>query len=158
MSHMIREYTKDDVESVKACIVELQEFERMIDPHRLKGMEVAQKYLEHLVEIGNQNRGKVFVVEINGDIVGMISVYIEEDKKHFRKTQKFAHISDLIVLPEYSNKGISKELLEKAEEYAKLKHVTTIETAVLAKHAEGIDSFQRNGYHNFEIVLRKHLS
>lgn len=158
MSQTIRAYTKDDVESIKACLIELQDFERMIDPRRLKGIEIAHEYLEHLMEIGAQNKGTVFVVEIDGNIVGMISVYIEEDKKHFRKAQKFAYISDMIILPEYTDKGISKELLGKAEEYAQSKNVSSIQTSVLAKHTEGIDNFQRNGYHNFEIILRKNFS
>ncbi len=158
MNHIIREYTEADIEGIKQCIVDLQDFERMLDSHRLKGIEVAHDYLEHLMSLGKQNRGKVFVVEINKEIVGMISVYIEEDIKQFRKVRKYALISDVIILPEYNDKGIIKELVTKAEEYAVSKKVNTIQTTVLAKHADHIDGFQRNGYHNSEIILRKHLS
>ena len=158
MTHTIREYTQDDVESIKQCLIDIQDFERMLDPNRLEGIEVAQNYLEHLLSLGKQNAGNVFVVEVDSEIVGMISVYIETDMKHFREKRSYAYISDVIILPEYSDKGIMKDLLTKAEEYAISKKVTTIQTSVLAKHSEHIDGFQRNGYHNAEIILRKNLS
>ena len=157
MLHVIRKYTKEDVEGIKKCLIELQDFERIMDPNRLQGMEVAHEYLEHLLEIAQQEKGNVFVVEINGNIVGMISVYIEKDHKHFRKVHTFAYISDIFVLPEYRNQGIIKELIEKAEEYAKSKNVHMIQTAVLSDHDENIEGFQRNGFHNFEIILRKQI-
>lgn len=155
--HIIREYTKHDIESLKKVIVELQEFERLMDPHRLAGIKVAHAYLEHLLALCERGVGKIYVVEIKDEVIGMISVYIEEDKKHFRKAQKFAYISDLIILPEYKDRGIAKELFEKAEEYAKSKHVSTIQAAVLHEHKEGINEYLRNGFHTFEIVVRKHI-
>lgn len=158
MNHIIREYTKDDVEGIKQCLVEIQEFEKMLDPNRLSGIAIAHEYLEHLLQVSRQEKGKVFVVEINNEIVGMISVVIETDMRHFRKAGKAAFISDVIILPEYKDKGIMKELLEKAEEYAKGKEVKVIQTAVLSKHAEGIDGFTRNGFHTYELVLNKKIS
>lgn len=157
MTHTIREYTNQDVEGIKVCIVELQEFERMMDPHRLEGIKVAHEYLEHLLEMCEAGHGKIFVVEIDSNIVGMVSVYIEEDHKHFRKARRFAYISDLIVMKEYQDQGITKELLEKAEEYAKSKNVTTIQSSILKGHEEALAGYLRNGFHEFEIRVRKHL-
>ncbi len=57
MSHIIREYTQADIEGIKECLVELQDFERLMDPSRLKGMEVAQEYLEHLLKICKDENG-----------------------------------------------------------------------------------------------------
>lgn len=157
MSHIIREYTNQDVEGIKSCIVELQEFERLMDPHRLEGIKVAHEYLEHLLEICEAGHGKIFVVEIDENIVGMISMYIEEDKKHFRKTHRFAYISDLIVMKEYQDQGITKELLEKATEYATSKNVSTIHASILKGHEESLAGYLRNGFHEFEIRVRKHV-
>lgn len=157
MTHTIREYTNQDVEGIKACIIELQEFERLMDPHRLEGIKVAHEYLEHLLEICEAGHGKIFVVEIDENIVGMVSVYIEEDKKHFRKARRFAYISDLIVMKEYQDKGITKELLEKVEAYALSKEVSTIQASIVKGHEEALSGYLRNGFHEFEIRLRKHV-
>lgn len=157
MSHIIREYTNQDIEGIKQCLIELQDFERLMDPHRLEGIKVAHEYLEHLLELCEAGRGKIFVVEINGNIVGMISVYIEEDKKHFRKVKRFAYISDLIVMEEYKDQGIIKELLLKAEAYAQSKKVHSIHASILKNHEEAANGYLRNGFKEFEIVVRKPL-
>lgn len=157
MAHIIREYTNQDVEGIKQCIIELQDFERMMDPHRLEGIKIAHEYLEHLLELCEAGRGKIFVVEIQGNIVGMISVYIKENKKHFRKSKSIAYISDLIVMNEFKDQGIIKELLGKAEAYAKSKNVQSMQASILKNHDEGLTGYLRNGFKEFEIVVRKQL-
>jgi GNAT superfamily N-acetyltransferase len=157
MSHIIREYTQQDVDAIKKCIVELQNFEQMMDPHRLDGMEVAHDYLQYLLDTCKGEEGKIFVVEINEAIEGMIAIVIEHHPKHMRKVQRHAVITDLIIMPEHRGKGISKELIAKAEEYAKSKNVNVIQTHILAKHTEGMTNFLRNGFSEFEIVLRKRV-
>jgi len=155
MSHSIREYTHHDVAGIESCLIELQEFERLIDPDRLEGIKVAEEYLKHLLSLCEAGHGKIFVVEINEEVVGMISVYIEDDKKHFRKKHRFAYISDLIIMKEYQDKGITKELLERAETYAASKNVTSIHASILKGHEEGLAGYLRNGFHEFEVRVRK---
>ena len=156
--HTIREYTHNDVEDVKKVLTELQEFERMLDPHRLQGLEIAHEYLSHLLKLCEESKGKIFVVEVHSEVVGMISVYIEEDARHLRKAKKYAYISDLMVLPQYRSEGVTKELLSAAEDYARSKNVHTIQAAVLSEHKDGLSGYSHNGYHQFEIVVRKHLN
>ncbi len=156
--HTIREYTHNDVEDVKKVLTELQEFERMLDPNRLQGLEIAHEYLAHLLKLCEESRGKIYVVEVNNEVVGMISVYIEEDTKHLRKKRSYAYISDLMVLPQYRSEGVTKELLAAADEYARTKKVDTIQSAVLMEHKDGLSGYTHNGYHQFEIILRKHLN
>lgn len=156
-NHIIREYTHQDVNDIKECLVMLQDYEKLLDPHRLQGIEIAHEYLEHLLHLCENDKGKIFVVEIKGEVIGMVSVLIVEDKKHLRKTKRFAQISDMIIMPKYRGKGISKELLEKAEVYAKTKKVEYVEVRVLHKNPEESKNYLRNGFHEFEVVLRKHV-
>jgi len=153
--HIIREYTHADIDAIKQCIEELQEYERLMDPHRIEGVKIAHDYLEHLLKLCEQGVGKIFVVEINNEVVGMISVYIEDDKKHFRKAHRFAYISDLIVMKEHKNDGVVKELLETAEAYARTQKVSTIQASILKKHEEGLQGYLRNGFQEWEIRVRK---
>ncbi|CAN5213176.1 hypothetical protein BH09PAT2_BH09PAT2_10470 [soil metagenome] len=156
--HTIREYTNHDVDDVKKILTELQEFERIMDPQRLHGLEVAREYLQHLLTLCDESRGKIFVVEVENEVVGMVSVYIEEDTKHMRKTRKYAYISDLMVLPQYRSEGVTKELLAAAESYAKSKNINVIQASVLSEHKDGLAGYTHNGFSQFEIVLRKHIS
>jgi ribosomal protein S18 acetylase RimI-like enzyme len=155
MTHSIREYTNADIDGIKECLIELQDFERLMDPNRLKGMEIAHEYLEHLLKVCTEGKGKLFVVEIDGSIIGMISIYIEEDTRHIRKSKKFATITDLIVLPEYRGRGIMKELVAKAEEYVAEKGIKTVYAHVVAENHGLVEGFARNGFKRFEVVLKK---
>jgi len=157
MNHHIRPFTPADVEDIKSCLIELQDFERLMDPHRLEGLHVAHEYLQHLLDLCHDEKGMIFVAEKNKSIIGMISVYIEDDHKHFRKMRTFAHIADLIVMKERKDEGVVKDLLAKAEEYAKSKHVSSIQATILHEHAEGLAGYLRNGFHEHEVVVRKHL-
>lgn len=153
--HAIREYTHEDIDGIEQCLIELQEYERLIDPHRLEGIKVAHEYLEHLLHLCTEGIGKIFVVDIGEDIVGMISVYIESDKKNFRKSHRFAYISDLIVMKEHQSDGVIKDLFQKAEEYAQSQHVSTIQASILKSHEESLKGYLRNGFHEWEMRVRK---
>ncbi len=158
MSYIIREYTNHDVESITSCLVELQEFEQLMDPKRLKNLRIAEEYLQHLLELCKQGKGKIFVVEVNHEVIGMISIYIDHHLRGLKYKEKGAVISDLMILPEYRERGIAKELLERVEEYAKSQQVDYLQSHLFIKHLDGIDLFERNGYHRHEISLRKDLS
>ena len=70
---LIREYRSEDNQQVEACFIELQEFERQIEPRRIEGKVVAKKYLQHILDKCAQTQGKVFVLEAHNKIVGFVS-------------------------------------------------------------------------------------
>lgn len=157
MDCVIREYTKEDVAQIKECLIELQDFEKIIDPHRLEGIHIAEDYLQHLLRLCGYGKGKIFVAEKNGEIIGMIAIFIEEDKKHFRKSKRFAHISDLMILQRFQDKGIAKDLIKQAEDYAKSQNITTIHVPMLARDHNYLNTYLHNGFHGYEMTLRKHI-
>lgn len=157
MNHVIREYTEDDVSAVKQCIVELQNFHGLIDPHRLESMSIANEYLEKLLKKCSKEQGKILVVEINQTVVGMIAVMIEEEMNMYRRLKRHAIITDLFILPEYRGRGISKDLLKAAEKYAAHKGLKVIEASVLLNNGKALRSYTRNGFEEMEIILRKKI-
>lgn len=157
MSHIIREYTHSDIDAVKKCLTDLQDFHHMIDPHRLTGIEVANEYLEKLLAKCEANKGKIFVVEENEGVVGMVAVIIEENKVNKSRLKRHALITDIIILPEYRGRGISKELIATAEEYARSKDVQVIQASILLYNSKALKVYTRNGFTEHEIILRKLL-
>jgi len=157
MTHLIRKYTREDTEGIKKCLIELQDFERLMDPKRLEGVRVAHEYLEHLLSLCENGNGTIFVVEINCEVVGMVSVYIENDLKRFRTNHKFAYISDLIVMKEHKSDGVIEDLFDAAEKYVKSKNVNSIQASVLKNHDESLSGYLRNGFSEWEIRVRKTL-
>src|SRR5688500_2705838 len=63
--HMaVREYcAPDDLPAVRMCLIELQEFERALDPRVPPGATIADAYLDGLFRRCDQLAGQLFVAE-----------------------------------------------------------------------------------------------
>jgi hypothetical protein len=77
MIHVVREYQPgQDTPSLRDCIVELQEFERTIEPALPAGTAMADAYLTYILGRCSEYYGKVFVAEVDRRVVGFVSMPI----------------------------------------------------------------------------------
>lgn len=83
MRHVIREYQPEhDTPRLHECVVELQEFERTIEPALPAGTTMADAYLAYILERCREYHGKVFVAEVDDQVVGFVFAMEKADKKH----------------------------------------------------------------------------
>jgi hypothetical protein len=76
MRSNIREYRPEcDAQGVRECFIELQNFERSLEPELLEGHVIADAYLAAMFARGDESAGKVFVAEVNGAVIGFVSVW-----------------------------------------------------------------------------------
>lgn len=157
--HTIREYTNHDIKSIHSLIEEMQAFEQFLDPKRIRTLEAAEAYLRDLLEKTSHGKGKLLVVEINGEVVGMISVFIEKDyDKHVVDITEYGIITDLIILPEHKNEGVAKDLLKAAEEFIMSRGIDHMFVRVLANHKELLSTYHRHSFKQYETILVKKIS
>ena len=71
---MIREYLATDARAIEACIVELQDYERRIDPRLRPGSSMAAEYLAQTLARCNDYTGRVFVAECANVVAGFTTV------------------------------------------------------------------------------------
>jgi hypothetical protein len=71
----IRAYQSEDQERLEACILELQNFEHVLEPDRVEGTRIVARNREDLLAIVRQNRGQIFVAEMNAEVVGFVCVF-----------------------------------------------------------------------------------
>jgi ribosomal protein S18 acetylase RimI-like enzyme len=116
--------------------------------------EIANEYLHNLLKTCEKNNGKIFVAEDGGKIVGMIAVVIHNQHD---KLKPHGAITDLIVLPEYRDKGVGKNLINKAEKYIKDSGIDIIQASILSPLIKAQHMYTRNGYEEYEMILRKRL-
>src|SRR5438093_1255349 len=110
---MIRGYDPADRQHLRLCVVELQDFERQIDPALPAGEQMADAYLEFLFERCARWCGQIFVAEIDRAIVGFVGVLTRVPPEvPDESPAEYAYISDLVVLPSYRRRGIGRALLE----------------------------------------------
>lgn len=156
---LIREYVEEqDSAQVEECFIELQDFERRIEPRRVEGKLVAKKYLKYMFEKGEQNAGKVFVLEADGRIVGFVSVWGRVKQNGLvNEESEVAYISDLVVLAAYRGQGFGRLLLRRAEDYALSLGATLLSLGVLAENTGARRLYNDYGFQEKQVEMFKPL-
>lgn len=153
----IREYRPEDAQQVEKCFVELQDFLHRLEPTVLEG-KAAKKYLDYMFASCAETQGKVFVAEVDNQIVGFVSLWVKVKSEALdEEPAEYAFISDLVVLPAYRGRGLGRALLQKAEEYALLQGATTLKLEVLARNTVATEVYKNHGFHKYQILLVKSL-
>jgi ribosomal protein S18 acetylase RimI-like enzyme len=154
---MIREYEPSRHRGqLRVCVVELQDFERGLEPTLPKGEAMADRYLAHVLDRCAGAAGRIFVAEEDGAVVGFVGVLArvvpEPDE-----AQAYAYVSDLVVLPAYRRRGIGRALLERAEAYARGEGARVLRVGVLAKNEAAAGLYRSLGFGDYTIQLNKPL-
>jgi ribosomal protein S18 acetylase RimI-like enzyme len=156
---VIREYRPADGSQIEACLVELQEFERLIDPNLAEGHTMAKSYLARMFARCSETLGKVFVAEFDGRLVGFISIWARVKSDSLEEQDfEYAYISDLVVLADYRGRGIGRALLRRAEEHSVMQGATMLKVGVLADNSVARRLYHDAGFQEYEVILVKHLS
>ena len=154
----IREYRTEDAEAVERCYVELQDHERRMEPLRAEGRAVVKKYLAHLFSLFEEKRGKIFVADEGGSVVGFVCVFARATGDALINVQsEFAYVSDLVVLADYRGRGVGLALLREAEAFAVREGATLLKLSVMAKNTPARELYRRNGFDDFEVSMLKVL-
>jgi ribosomal protein S18 acetylase RimI-like enzyme len=155
---LIREYRLEDEQQVEECFIELQEFERRIEPRRIDGKLVAKKYLQYMFDKCDQTQGKVFVLDDHKRIAGFVSVWAKMKVNGLvNEESEVAYISDLIVVTDYRGQGWGHALLLKAEEYAVGHGATILSIGVLAENTGARRLYEDFGFRENQVELLKPL-
>jgi hypothetical protein len=101
-----------DRQAVRACFVELQEFERKLDPRMPPGERVADTYLELMFQRCREFEGVILVAEVDRAVAGFVTIWTRY--RSFEPDDDPAEhgfISNLIVSATHRDRGIGRSLL-----------------------------------------------
>ena len=159
VSRVIREYDPErDARGLRTCIVELQEFERRIDPSLPPGATMVEGYTSYLFDRCQAHAGKVYVVEADRLVVGFVCVWSNVAPSEPDEPQtSYAYVSDLVVLPRFRRHGLGRALLLEAENYARAQGATVIRIGVLAANAVARALYKSAGFVDRRVELTKSL-
>jgi ribosomal protein S18 acetylase RimI-like enzyme len=158
VEYVIREYSVGDVAGLRACMVELQDFERTIDPRILPGDAMADAYCEQMHAHCREAVGRVFVAEQNGNVVGFVAVVAHEPFTSLDDPPgTYALITDLAVLSSNRNQGIGRRLLEQAEIFARSEGATELRIGVLTQNAAALGLYLDLAFAPHLEILAKRL-
>ncbi|HYG79544.1 MAG TPA: GNAT family N-acetyltransferase [Pyrinomonadaceae bacterium] len=154
----IREYETRDAGAVRECYVELQDDERLLDPHLRDGQSSADEYLSHMFRRCSETEGKVFVAEAEGRVVGFVSIWAKVVSRAVEEEEyEYAYVSDLVVLRTDRGRGVGRALLGKAEEYARLRGARRLRINVHAKNGVARRLYESCGFRERVLELSKSL-
>ena len=147
-----------DRQGLRDCIVELQDFERALEPTLPAGETMADSYLTFLFDQCARSSGRILVAEDVGGVAGFVCVLTKvlpeepSDPPH-----EYAYISDLVVLPRHRGRGLGGNLLARAEALAREAGVGSLHVGVLAKNQAAHELYQNMGFSDFQVQLVKRL-
>lgn len=158
MEIIIRQYEEKYEKEFKQSIIDLQNYELAFDSEMLSGEATVDAWFQHVLEENKQKEGRIFIAEVDGKAVGFISLRIElKGEQILLPDIKSVLISDFIIHPEFRGKGIGKQLLQKAEEYAKEKNIKYIKLSVFAANTNAKDIYKNLGFKEYSVTMLKRI-
>jgi ribosomal protein S18 acetylase RimI-like enzyme len=150
----IREYMQKDMLPVIGLFSELQDAEHEVEPNRRTGTESAGTYFEEVQRRITGSNGRLFVAGQENEIIGLI-ILLTEANDIIEFPGRHLYISDIIVKKAYRGKGIGRQLMLKAEEFAREQGITEIRVTALVHNTAALDLYHKAGFRDKEILLAK---
>lgn len=109
----------------------------------------------------NSLNSDYIVIEDDDKIIGYL--LIEKRESPYKtyesfKEDEFAYIYEVVILPEYRLKGYGKYLIEEAQKWAKERNLKSIELNVLSNNYNAMAFYEKVGFENYQIKMRKNIN
>ncbi len=158
---MIRLYRPDDYAGVLRGMHDLQDHERALHPSRRPAAEVAEPYLQRLLQRVAERSGAIFVADHQGAVIGFIACYVKNEGPSLIETEEFSrygYVSDLDIAAEWRGRGLAQLLLAAAERHLAQSGVTRLRIGVLAANVAAQRAYARYGFVPYAKELDKPIA
>ena len=156
----IRPYLSDtDGEQLRACVIELQNFERELDLRMPSGEEIVDDYIVAMLFRCRMCDGQVLVADVDGELAGYVTMLnrVQSDDLDDGNLE-FGLIADLLVRKAYRGTGLGRELMTAAETFAKEHGVRWLRISVMAQNAAARKLYASTGFSEIYVELEKDLA
>ncbi|MDH5533008.1 MAG: GNAT family N-acetyltransferase [Candidatus Pacebacteria bacterium] len=145
---LIRKATKSDIKTLlnfgeKLHLVE-KEFEPFLEYSR---DEINNKYLQQL-----NNPLALFLIAEDSDNSPMGYLYAHTNKINSKSNLLECQLEVIYILPEFRNKGLSKQLINECINWAKEKQITRIKTEIFSKNTISVKAFENTGFNQYSSI------
>jgi ribosomal protein S18 acetylase RimI-like enzyme len=155
---VVRPYRPEDEAACRACMVELQDAERAIDPRLRRGESMVDEYLALMHHRCREYAGAVFVAERLGEIAGLVMVLTRVPFEELDEAPgDYALVAELIVRDGFRRAGIARALLDAAEQYARDAGASELRIIVLSQNSPARILYLDVGFAPYKETLAKSL-
>lgn len=150
--------SETDSAGLRDCMIELQNFERNIDPRMPSGEDIADEYIVEMLHRCRQCDGQVLVAEVDGDIAGYVTILnrVQSDDLDDGNIE-FGLVADLVVRKAFRGSGLGKKLMAAAEQHARDDNVRWLRISVMATNQGARALYSELGFDEIYIELEKDL-
>lgn len=147
---LIRKATLADTEKLRPLFAgSLQNMARL-QPRQFREAEQDAAFIQAGIV---EEHGDVLVLETEGKIVGLASVFVEQiSPLPFRVQQSYCELDTLYVLEEYRNRGFGLALLEAARAWAKAHDCASLQLMTLGENTGARRFYERTGMRPHKII------
>lgn len=155
----IRDYRPEtDLEGLRACVVELQDFEYELDSRFPDGAGIVDEYIPDILKRCEQYDGKILVADEADDVVGYAMVWTNVPGEDIEDGDFVCgYLADLAVLSAYRGRGVGRALIAAAEEHARENGVQYFRIGVMAANKGAQEIYRAAGYVAFSVEFEKCL-
>jgi len=140
-------------------MAELQGSDRELSADRAQGRDMADGHFEYLLDVCERQSGKVFVAVDEGDVQGVVLVFVEAEEEGDRhllpEYRRYAWISDLVVAARGSD--AASWLMRAAERPSAAAGVTRIKLAALPGNSRARHFYDKTGYAAYDVIYAKYI-
>src|SRR5215469_17016362 len=153
---IIRPYVEADRASVTHAIDELQRVEETAHPGtRRLGLDVAEAYLDRILQRAEERQGAVLVAEAEGRVVGFIAFRVNS---HDSVTEtpvytRYGYVSDIEIDKDWRGSGLAQRLLKAAERHFAGLGVERMRLSVLANNGRARRAYAKYGFAELDLEL-----
>ena len=143
---------------VQSCVIELQDFERAIDPRMPRGADIVDEYLPQLLFRCKACAGQMLVAEVDREVAGYVVILTKVESEDIECGELvYGLVADLVVRDRFRGCGVGKSLLDAAEKYARSHDVSSLRVGVLTGNQAARKLYASRGYASIFIELEKDL-
>jgi ribosomal protein S18 acetylase RimI-like enzyme len=154
---LIRQYDATDHLALRACIVELQAWERSFEPGLPAPEEMADPYLAEVFTSCERSSGRIFLADEDGAVVGFVCVLAKMRPSADDLAGPYAYISDLVVRAAHRRSGLGRKLVARAEAFARECGARQLRVGVLVRNEASHAFYRAGGFRDYTVQLVKQL-
>jgi ribosomal protein S18 acetylase RimI-like enzyme len=154
----VRDYNPaTDFPAPRTCFVELQAWEHGLEPSLPEPESVADAYLADMLHRCATAKGRVFVADAVGQIVGFLCLMARVAPELDEPPEPYSYISDLVVRAAYRDHGAGKQLIAHAEAFARQSGALRLKVGVLVRNDGAHRLYRSCGFRDYTVQLLKEL-
>ncbi len=147
------------LQQLRACTIELQDFEHALDPRLPTGSDIVDEYVPQMLMRCKDCEGKIFLAEVGDDIAGYVTILTKVSSGELEDGDiEYGLVADLLVRKNHRGSGIGRKLLDVAESYARDHDVKWLRIAALSGNRPAVEMYNSMGFSKLFVEFEKNLN